>query len=136
VASLDQNLVTTQGSILAAFGVAVTLLLSKAEGYRRDYLTSGKQADFDEARRWYSVVITVPIVVLVSLALLSWLGAHHAGLTLSGRPSQDTVLLIAPVLAQLGFIVMIVPYSKPLIAAQPAHRREFEENLRHAVTGN
>jgi hypothetical protein len=108
VATLDPNLVTTQGSILAAFGVAVTLLLSKAEGYRRDYLTSGKQADFDEARRWYAIVITVPIAVLVFLAMLSWLGAHHAGLTLIRHPSEDTVLLIAPVLAQLGFIAMVL----------------------------
>ena len=51
MASLDQNLVTTQWSILGAFGVAITLLLPKAETFRRDYLAAGEQADFDDARR-------------------------------------------------------------------------------------
>lgn len=114
MASLDQNLVTTQWSILGAFGVAITLLLPKAEAFRRDYLDHGKQADFDDARRWHLIVTTVPILVLVGLLVLSVIGAHHAGLTFSGgQLSQDTALVVAPVLAQLGFILMIFYVAPP-----------------------
>ena len=108
MASLDQNLVTTQWSILGAFGVAITLLLPKAETFRRDYLAAGKQADFLDARRWHLIVTTVPVAVLAGLVTLSLIGAHHAELTFSGgQPSQDTALVVAPVLAQLGFILMV-----------------------------
>jgi hypothetical protein len=71
MASLDQNLVTTQWGILGAFGVAITLLLPKAETFRRDYLAAGKQADFLDARRWHLIVTTVPVAVLAGLVTLS-----------------------------------------------------------------
>src|SRR6266700_3896894 len=108
MAGLDQNLVTSQWSILGAFGVAITFLLPKAETYRREYLADGKQADFDDARRWRLIVTAVPMAVLAALFVLSVVGAHHAGLTFgSGQPSQDTILLVAPVVAQAGFILMV-----------------------------
>ncbi len=120
---LDQNLVTVQWSMIGAFGVAVTLLAPRAEQYRHDYLQTGELADKTRADRWGMLIRRTPMMVLAGVCGLSVMGAQNAAPGWIGVPSEPFVLLIAPVVSQLGFVFLLarlVPKLPPVLSAKLA----------------
>jgi len=131
--ALDSNLVTVQWSLIGAFGVAVTLLAPKAEQYRNDYLHTGEIRDRIRADRWGNLVRRTPMMVLMGVGGLSVLGAQNTGSKWIKVPSEEFVLLVVPILAQIGFVYLLtklVPKLpmvltaslKPPLAPYPASR--------------
>ena len=106
--ALDSNLVTVQWSLIGAFGVAVTLLAPKAEQYRSDYLQTGGIRDRARAVQWGNLVRRTPILVLAGVGALSLIGANDARPGWIEVPSENFVLLITPILAQIGFVYLLV----------------------------
>lgn len=101
--SLDPNLVTAQWGLITAFGVAISLLLPKAGEYRNTYLQSRDEYDRVVAKQWIMLVQGVPAAVLAAVFGLSLLGAVNIGLSRIAKPPEQLLLLIAPIIAQLGF---------------------------------
>jgi hypothetical protein len=115
--ALDPNLVAAQWGLLGAFGVAVTLLIPKADQYRQDYLRTGNVHEGDRARKWGALVRTAPVVVLAGLVLLSVLASPLPGNGPDLR--EDYTIVAAPIVAQAGFIYLVMR----LIPRMPKGRR-------------
>jgi hypothetical protein len=118
--ALDANLVTVQWSLIGAFGVAVTLLAPRAEQYRNDYLQTGEIRDRIRARRWGNLVRRTPVMVLAGVGGLSVLGAQNARPGWIEVPSEAFVLLIVPILAQVGFVYLLAKLVPKLPSVLPA----------------
>jgi hypothetical protein len=117
--TLDSNLVTAQWGLIGAFGVAVTLLAPRAEQYRSDYLQTGEIRDRIRANRWGNLVRRTPMMVLVAVGGLSVLGAQAAGSKWIRVPSETFVLLLVPILAQVGFVYLLIKLVPKLPSVMP-----------------
>jgi hypothetical protein len=124
---VDQNLVTVEWGLVGAFGVAITLLIPKADEYRRVYTRTGSLRSLRDARRWWWVVHAVPVAVVFGIAALSLLGARDVGSSRSRLAVLQVCILVAPLVAQLGFVTMVailVPRSSPPQEVLPRHQSE------------
>lgn len=117
--ALDSNLVTVQWGLIGAFGVAVTLLAPKADQYRNDYLQTGGIRDRARADQWGNLVRRTPVMVLAGVGALSVLGAEGAGPGWIEVPSEGFALLIAPIIAQAGFIYLLARLVPKIPAVIP-----------------
>lgn len=105
--NLDANLIAVQWGLLSVFGVVMGLLITPAERYLQQFLVTGNDNDRKRAARWAASVRMTSLLVLLSLLGLSFLGARDAGLNLPAGLSTATWLLMTPLLAQAGFVILV-----------------------------
>ena len=105
--NLDTNLVAVQWGLLSMFGVVIGLLITPAERYLQQFLASGDDDDRKRAARWSTSIRITSILVLFSLLGLSFLGARDAKLNYTAILTTATWLLLTPLLAQAGFVILV-----------------------------
>lgn len=115
---MDQNLEAVQWGLMSVFGVALSLLIPHADQYHRAFLASGADEDYRQAERWARQIKGTAWTVLGALLLLSGLGAADAALlSLTPRAWLGVlVMLVAPLLAQLGFLGLVSRLVRPVPA--------------------
>jgi hypothetical protein len=104
---LNTNLVAVQWGLLSMFGVVLGLLITPAEKYLQKFLESGEDNDRKRAARWAATIRMTSILVLLSLFGLSFLGARDAKMNFTAGLPTATWLLLMPLLAQIGFVVLV-----------------------------
>lgn len=113
---MDQNFEAVQWGLMSVFGVALSLLIPHADQYHRAFLATGTDEDRRQAARWARQIKGTALIVLGALLLLSGLGAADAALlSLSPRAWLSVlVMLLAPLLAQLGFLCLVFRLVRPV----------------------
>src|SRR5579862_5356416 len=106
--SVDANLIAVQWGLLGVFGVVVGLLLAPADQFLREFLDSAEPSDHERAARWAASLKVTSLLVLLALVGLSVLGGRDAGLSLAGPYATGSWLLLTAVLAQAGFVVLVM----------------------------
>jgi hypothetical protein len=112
--SVDANLIAVQWGLLGVFGVVVGLLLAPADQFLREFLDSAEPSDHERAARWAASLKVTSLLVLLALVGLSVLGGRDAGLSLAGPYATGSWLLLTAVLAQAGFVVLVMLLVKPV----------------------
>lgn len=101
-------LLATQWGLLGVFGVVIGLLIAPAERHLQEFLASGSADDQRRAHHWAISVRSTAGLVLLALVGLSALGARDAGWNGGAWLSTVTWLLVAPPLAQAGFVILVL----------------------------
>jgi hypothetical protein len=133
---LDANLVAVEWGLIGVFGVVVGLLIEPAHRFLQEFLDSGKATDHTRAARWAASLKITSVLVLFGLFGLSVLGAHDAGLGGSDKTTTALWLLLTPLVAQTGFVILVVclvkrvpalltlPLQTPTVRPSPGGRRD------------
>ena len=106
--SIDANLVTVQWGLIGVFGVVVGLLIDPADRFLQAFLDSGKTTDHRRAALWAASLKVTAVMVWLGLVGLSMVGAIDAGLDRTARFEMGMWLLLAPLLAQAGFVILVL----------------------------
>jgi hypothetical protein len=132
----DANLVAVQWGLIGVFGVVVGLLIDPAHRFLQEFLDSGKATDHNRAARWAASLKITSMLVLAGLVGLSVPGAHDAGLGGSGSSTTTLWLLLTPLVAQAGFVILVLclvkrvpplltlPLQPPTVGRSPGGRRD------------
>ena len=133
-AMLDANLITVQWGLIGVFGVVVGLLIEPTNRFLQVFLDSGKDVDRERAALWAYALQSTSFIVLLGLFGLSILGWRDGHIQLSEN-STSTWLLLTPVLAQSGFVILvlslvkrvpplaIIPVQSPSLRPSPGGKR-------------
>jgi hypothetical protein len=107
VHGVDANLITVQWGLIGVFGVVVGLLIAPADRFLQDFLASGEASDQKRAARWAASLKITSLLVFCGLVGLSAVGARDAGLGRMGGLVTASWLLLTPLLAQAGFVILL-----------------------------
>ena len=112
--TIDPNLISVQWGVSGVFGVVVGLLITPTDRLLQDFLASGESLDRKRAARWAASLKMTALLVLLTSIGLSLVGAREVDWSLANGFAISVSVLLTPVIAQAGFLVLVLCLVKPV----------------------